>query len=287
MGADGPNWTGRMLSICVSAAINLTILAIMVRVLAAPSGPVETCIAVTLEPASAVKTGRVQPPRIISAALPALPVQRPRKSAPATPGSKTPTRATVPSAEVPKVTKVLGVAEQTGDASSTGALGEGPGVGSAPGTGGTNLSGPGAPSASSAGGGGGTLGGGAGSPAKQDRPREMRNPPPVEKPPVREPRPEPPPAPKGETRKAQAVSQPRPEYPRDAKDDGVEGVVTMIAEVGTDGRISATRIEKGSGDKRLDRAAENTVRRWTYKPALKDGSPAKSSVRVHVEFRLE
>lgn len=287
MRADRPNWAGMLPSVFVSAAVNLTILAIMVRVLAGPQVPVETCIAVTLEPAAAAKTSRVQPPRIISAALPALPVQRPRKAAPVISGSKTQTHAAVPSTEVPQVTRVLGIAEQTGAAPSTGALGGGPGVGSAPGIGGTNVSGPGAPSASGAAGGVGTLDGGAGGPAKQDQPRETRNPPPVEKPPIREPRPEQPPTPRGETRSAQAAGQPRPAYPRDARDDGSEGVVTLIAEVATDGRISGTRLEKSSGDKRLDRAAENAVRQWTYKPALKDGVAVKSSVRVRVEFRLD
>ncbi|MBP6962962.1 MAG: TonB family protein [Armatimonadetes bacterium] len=282
MRADRPNWAGMLPSVFVSAAVNLTILAVMVRVLAGPPVPVETRIAVTLEPAAAAETSRVQPPRIISAALPALPVQRPHKSAPVTPSSKTPTHAAVPSAEVPQVTEVLGIAEQTGAAPSTGPLGGGSGVGSAPGIGGTNVSGPGAASASGAGG-----GGGAGGPAKQDQPRETRNPPPVEKPPIREPRPEQPPTPRGETRRAQAAGQPRPAYPRDARDDGSEGVVTLIAEVATDGRISGTRLEKSSGDKRLDRAAENAVRQWTYKPALKDGVAVKSSVRVRVEFRLD
>ena len=81
--------------------------------------------------------------------------------------------------------------------------------------------------------------------------------------------------------------QPRPAYPADARDDGVEGTVVLVATVDTDGKVAEARVEKGSGDKRLDRAAEKGIRQWTYSPALRDGVPVKSSVRVRVEFRLE
>ena len=95
------------------------------------------------------------------------------------------------------------------------------------------------------------------------------------------------PAPKGESRGPLALNQPRPSYPPDARDEGVEGTVTLLVRIDARGGVSGVRIERGSGDRRLDRAAEQAVRRWKYSPGLRDGVPVGSAVRVHVHFRLE
>ena len=92
---------------------------------------------------------------------------------------------------------------------------------------------------------------------------------------------------KGESRAPSAAEQTRPVYPSDAKDDGVEGIVTILALIDPEGKVTDTRLEKSSGDRRLDRAALDAVGKWTYNPCLRDGVPVKSSVRVKVDFRLE
>lgn len=99
--------------------------------------------------------------------------------------------------------------------------------------------------------------------------------------------PAPPPAPKGESRSAKAISQPKPAYPHDARDEEVEGTTVLLAVIGTDGQVSKTKVERGSGDRRLDKAAENAVKQWTYNPCLKDGTAVESTVRINVHFRLE
>ena len=95
------------------------------------------------------------------------------------------------------------------------------------------------------------------------------------------------PASKGETRGPQIVNQPRPSYPLDARDEGVEGTVVLLASIDTDGHVSKVRVERSSGDRRLDSAAADAVEQWTYNPALRDGVPVTSTVRVRVQFRLE
>ena len=92
---------------------------------------------------------------------------------------------------------------------------------------------------------------------------------------------------KGESRSPQAISRPRPLYPPDARSEGIEGTVVLLASIGVSGKVNRMNVESSSGDRRLDRAAENAVKQWTYSPALKNGAPAEYSVRVRVKFRLE
>ncbi|HET6457236.1 MAG TPA: energy transducer TonB, partial [Armatimonadota bacterium] len=96
-----------------------------------------------------------------------------------------------------------------------------------------------------------------------------------------------PPKPKGESRAPSVAKQMKPIYPQDARDDGIEGTAVVLALIDPEGKVTDTRLEKSSGDRRLDRAAVDAVRKWTYNPCLKDGAPVKSSVRIRVEFRLE
>ena len=95
------------------------------------------------------------------------------------------------------------------------------------------------------------------------------------------------PPPKGESRAPSVAKQTKPIYPPGARDDGVEGVSVILALIDPQGKVTDTKLEKSSGDRRLDRAALDAVRQWTYSPCLKDGVPARSSVRIKVEFRLE
>lgn len=103
----------------------------------------------------------------------------------------------------------------------------------------------------------------------------------------RPPAPAPPkPAPKGESRDALLSHQMKPAYPQDAREEGAEGTVMLDITVSEDGRVTSARVDKGSGDRRLDRAAVEAVQKWTYEPCLKDGVPVASSMRVRVEFHL-
>jgi protein TonB len=113
-------------------------------------------------------------------------------------------------------------------------------------------------------------------------------------PPAPPPQPTPPPPPlkedpkpKGETRGPQITRQSKPAYPPDAKDDGVEGTVVLLLTIDRSGDVSRVKMENGSGDKRLDKAAEQTVRQWAYSPSLRDGEPVEATIRVRVQFRIE
>ena len=91
----------------------------------------------------------------------------------------------------------------------------------------------------------------------------------------------------GESRTPSVARQTKPVYPSDARDEGVEGVSVVLAFIDPEGMVTGTKLEKGSGDRRLDRAALDAVGKWAFNPCLRDGVAVKSSVRVRVEFRLE
>lgn len=78
-----------------------------------------------------------------------------------------------------------------------------------------------------------------------------------------------------------------PEYPKEAKEAGVTGVVVLEAEIETSGRVAAVRVAQGA-DPRLDQAAVEAVRQWTYEPARdRAGRPVRVLFTVTLRFVLQ
>ncbi len=77
-----------------------------------------------------------------------------------------------------------------------------------------------------------------------------------------------------------------PEYPADARAEGIAGRVLLEVEIAEDGAVASVEVVESSGDRRLDRVAEEAVRQWAFTPAMLDGVPLRCRVRVPVTFRL-
>jgi len=86
--------------------------------------------------------------------------------------------------------------------------------------------------------------------------------------------------------RARYRSNPRPDYPEEARQKREEGVVLVNVEVGADGRANDVTLAAGSGFPLLDSAALQAVRRWTFEPAEAGGLPVPSRVEVPVRFSL-
>lgn len=56
------------------------------------------------------------------------------------------------------------------------------------------------------------------------------------------------------------------------------------ADVGADGAPASVSVVETSGNRELDRAALEAVRRWRFQPATANGQPAGGSVVVPIEF---
>lgn len=75
-----------------------------------------------------------------------------------------------------------------------------------------------------------------------------------------------------------------PVYPEAAKARGIEGAVQVEVVISPSGTVEAARAIRG--DPHLYGAAEDSVRKWRYKPYLVNGTPMKAVTQVRLVFRL-
>ena len=73
-------------------------------------------------------------------------------------------------------------------------------------------------------------------------------------------------------------------YPQMARLQRLQGSVTLSALVSETGQVLETRVI--SGAKVLSEAAEQSIRRSTFAPGMKDGVRVKSWATVRVDFKL-
>jgi protein TonB len=87
-------------------------------------------------------------------------------------------------------------------------------------------------------------------------------------------------------RAPEPIARIQPEYPTQALRNHEEGTVLVRVNVDANGMATNPEVVNRSGSRELDRAAMDAVRRWQFKPALKDGKAIASTVEVPVEFKL-
>jgi protein TonB len=88
-------------------------------------------------------------------------------------------------------------------------------------------------------------------------------------------------------RDPQPLARIQPEYPAQAFRAREEGTVVVRVDIDASGTPTNADIARRSGSRELDRAAVDAVRKWQFKPALRDGKAIASTVEVPVEFRLD
>ena len=86
----------------------------------------------------------------------------------------------------------------------------------------------------------------------------------------------------------QYLLKPKPSYPREALQAGMQGTVLLRVTVDEKGRPVDVQVEKSSGHRLLDRAArEQVLRRWSFVPAQRNGVAVKAVGTVPVDFRID
>lgn len=77
-----------------------------------------------------------------------------------------------------------------------------------------------------------------------------------------------------------------PIYPNDAAIHGQQGAVVLVIHVGENGVSAGADVAETSGVASLDRAALDAVRKWHFRPAMKDGRtvPFDMPMRFIFEF---
>lgn len=74
-------------------------------------------------------------------------------------------------------------------------------------------------------------------------------------------------------------------YPQIARSSGIEGKVTVGVLIGKTGKIEKIQIVDSENEV-LNKAAEKAVGETTFSPALQNGTPVRTWVRIPVQFRL-
>jgi protein TonB len=76
-----------------------------------------------------------------------------------------------------------------------------------------------------------------------------------------------------------------PEYSDDARKARIQGTVELMAIVNADGTLTFESVMKSLGFG-LDQKAIEAVKKWKFRPALKDGKPVATRVNISVNFTL-
>ena len=83
------------------------------------------------------------------------------------------------------------------------------------------------------------------------------------------------------------LQNPAPSYPAISKRMGEQGKVMLRVLIGTDGLPQKVEVQKSSGFDRLDRQAQDTVRRWRFVPGKRNGVAEAMWYQVPINFVLE
>jgi len=86
---------------------------------------------------------------------------------------------------------------------------------------------------------------------------------------------------------ADAKSCDKPEYPRNSLRNGDTGVVTLELLIGTDGKVSESKVLKSSGHRELDQAAVAGLSLCKFTPAKLNGQPQKSWAKLQYAWNVE
>jgi TonB family protein len=78
-----------------------------------------------------------------------------------------------------------------------------------------------------------------------------------------------------------------PTYPKTALEQGISGKVVLIVDVAADGSVAAAKVERADPAGVFDASALETVKKWRFTPATKDGKPVASRIRVPIEWRAD
>ena len=80
----------------------------------------------------------------------------------------------------------------------------------------------------------------------------------------------------------------QPVYPQMAERMRATGLVEAEALIGTDGSVEEVRITRVEGrNVGFEKATEDAIRKWRYKPATKDGVRVRMWVTIRVPFRVQ
>jgi TonB family protein len=82
------------------------------------------------------------------------------------------------------------------------------------------------------------------------------------------------------------AGNPKPIYPREARERGYQGEVLLKVEVLPNGRVGQIEVKKSSGYEVLDQSALATVKKWKFVPARRGEDAIAFWVNIPIKFEL-
>ncbi|HXJ56717.1 MAG TPA: energy transducer TonB [Verrucomicrobiae bacterium] len=86
-------------------------------------------------------------------------------------------------------------------------------------------------------------------------------------------------------KKPEAVSQVAPAYPKELAKAKIEGSVTLVFVLSEDGRVEDARVENSSRPE-FEKPSLDAIRKWRFRPGMKDGQAVRTYVRIPMRFRV-
>jgi protein TonB len=80
------------------------------------------------------------------------------------------------------------------------------------------------------------------------------------------------------------VHRVEPDYPEEARKQGIQGAVVLEVHIGRDGAIQDVKVV--SGQLLLANAAIAAVKQWRIRPHMVQGQPVEMQTRITLNFRL-
>lgn len=76
-----------------------------------------------------------------------------------------------------------------------------------------------------------------------------------------------------------------PVYPADMRKARIEGTVTILFILDQEGRAEEARVERSSRPE-FEKPALDAVRKWKFKPGMKDGQAVRTYMKLPIRFRI-
>ena len=86
-------------------------------------------------------------------------------------------------------------------------------------------------------------------------------------------------------KRPEVISQVAPTYPAELRKAKIEGMVTLVFLLTEDGRVEDPRVENASRPE-FEKPALEAVRRWRFRPGMKDGQAVRTHLRLPIRFRV-
>ena len=77
-----------------------------------------------------------------------------------------------------------------------------------------------------------------------------------------------------------------PKYPEGLRRRSIEGTVILSAQILPDGSVGTIEVIKSAGYESFDNNAKEAVKQWHFNPAIQNGIPVSSYIKIPVKFTL-